>query len=132
MIKKIAFVLFLVFVFSLITIEVSGTSSFYASYMYGCFIAWLIVSSIFGWIAQYISDSKGYDTGFAWGFWFGFIGLLVVGFRPNLKNKPVQTQVVIKDSNSFDSLERLAILHKQGILTDEEFQRKKDMILFKD
>ena len=47
-------------------------------------IAWLVPACIFGFIARYIANSKGYDTGFAWGFWLGVIGLLVVGFRPTL------------------------------------------------
>lgn len=45
-------------------------------------IVYLIYGCIFGFITQYVAESKGYDTGFAWGFWLGVIGLLVVGFRP--------------------------------------------------
>ena len=44
----------------------------------------LIPSIAFGFIAKYIAKSKGYDSGFAWGFWLGIIGLLVVGFRPTI------------------------------------------------
>lgn len=45
---------------------------------------------IFGFAAQHIAESKGYQTGFAWGFWLSWIGLLVVVARPNLV-VPVQT-----------------------------------------
>lgn len=44
---------------------------------------WVAERFVFGLITQYVAESKGYDTGFAWGFWLGIIGLLVVGFRPN-------------------------------------------------
>ena len=47
-------------------------------------IAYLISGVIFGCITRYVATSKGYDSGFAWGFFLGLIGLLVVGFRPNI------------------------------------------------
>ncbi len=46
---------------------------------------------LFGFVAQHIAESKGYSTGFAWGFWLSWIGLLVVVARPNLV-VPVQTE----------------------------------------
>lgn len=46
-------------------------------------ISYVITGVIFGFITKYIANSKGYDGGFAWGFWLGIIGILVVGFRPN-------------------------------------------------
>ena len=46
-------------------------------------ISYVIMGVIFGFITKYIANSKGYDGGFAWGFWLGIIGILVVGFRPN-------------------------------------------------
>ncbi len=42
---------------------------------------------IFGLITQYVSTKKGYESGFAWGFFFGLIGLLVVGFRPSIEQR---------------------------------------------
>lgn len=44
---------------------------------------WVVERFVFGLITQYVAESKGYDAGFAWGFWLGIVGLLVVGFRPN-------------------------------------------------
>ena len=55
-------------------------------------VIWVIASCIFGFIAQYIAESKGYGTGFAWGFWLGVIGLLVVGFRPTITQQSYATQ----------------------------------------
>ena len=47
-------------------------------------IAYLVQALVFGFIASYIASCKGYTTGFAWGFFLGVVGLLVVGFRPTL------------------------------------------------
>lgn len=47
-------------------------------------ITYLITGIIFGFITRHVAQSKGYDGGFWWGFWLGIIGLLVVGFRPNI------------------------------------------------
>ena len=49
---------------------------------------WLIVgiinSCIWGAITKSINENKGYDGGFAWGFWLGLIGMVVVICRqPN-------------------------------------------------
>lgn len=49
-------------------------------------LIWIIVSLIcacfWGFITSLISESKGYDSGFWWGFWLGIIGLIVVAFKP--------------------------------------------------
>ncbi len=47
-------------------------------------LVYIIQGLIFGFVSRYIANSKGYDGGFAWGFWLGLIGVLVVGFRPNI------------------------------------------------
>lgn len=36
---------------------------------------------IFGCISKHINESKGYEGGFAWGFWLGVIGIIVVACR---------------------------------------------------
>ncbi len=51
----------------------------------------IVQGLIFGFAAQHIAESKGYQTGFAWGFWLSWIGLLVVVARPNMV-VPVQTE----------------------------------------
>lgn len=178
------------------------------------FIAYLVDGIIFGLITKYVAQSKGYDGGFWWGFWLGIIGLLVVGFRPNIqvsmsqpseykpmyggalqpdvkktwtctcgsknsyrldycpicqktreaavkpdiecphcgaKNNASRTHCVLCDkpldgsepsptfapsdpqlmTDSIELIEKLAKLHEQGILTDEEFKQKKNDILSK-
>lgn len=51
-------------------------------------LLYLMQGIIFGAITRYVAESKGYDGGFWWGFFLGMIGLLVVGFRPNMNSQP--------------------------------------------
>lgn len=55
------------------------------SYVFGYYIGYvivtLVVACIFGVITKNINESKGYDGGFAWGFWLGVIGIVVVAVR---------------------------------------------------
>ena len=92
-------------------------------------LVWGIIGLIFGFITLYVSESKGYSGGFAWGFWLGIIGLLVVGFKPNKKRAVKHKPVPNSNLSGIEILEKLANLHQQGLLTDEEFQRKKAEIL---
>ena len=46
-------------------------------------IVTLIHSIIFGFVTRKISDNKGYEGGFGWGFWLGVIGIIVVACRPD-------------------------------------------------
>ena len=50
-------------------------------------IGYLINGVIFGLITRYIAQSKGYEGGFWWGFFLGLIGVLVVGFRPDISRR---------------------------------------------
>lgn len=47
-------------------------------------VIYVVQGLIFGFAAQHIAESKGYSTGFAWGFWLGLIGLVVVLAKPNI------------------------------------------------
>ena len=53
----------------------------------GYFIGVIVYGLIFGAITKYVAQSKGYDGGFWWGFFLGVIGLLVVGFKPDLNQQ---------------------------------------------
>ena len=50
----------------------------------GYLIVYIIQGVVFGLITQHVAASKGYDGGFWWGACLGIVGLLVVGFRPNI------------------------------------------------
>lgn len=52
-------------------------------------LIFLLQGGLLGAISAYLADSKGYDGGFAWGFFLGVIGLLVVGLRPT-RTQPAQ------------------------------------------
>lgn len=51
-------------------------------YAIGALIGYIIMLCIFGAISKHINESKGYYGGFAWGFWLGIIGIIVVACRP--------------------------------------------------
>ena len=50
-------------------------------YMIAYFVVGLISCIIFGCITRAINTNKGYEGGFAWGFWLGVIGIIVVACR---------------------------------------------------
>lgn len=50
-------------------------------YFIGYCVVVIIVACIFGAITKHINESKGYDGGFAWGFFLGVIGIIVVACR---------------------------------------------------
>ena len=68
-----------------------------------------------------------------------FIRILTGGLKPEdgsdyTENQPRQVQVIQTSpsvNDNIDALEKLARLHEQGILTDEEFEQKKKDILEK-
>lgn len=105
----------------------TATEAYNLAVIYGILLS---VNLVFGCIASYISYTKGYDSGFAWGFFLGVIGLLVVGFRES-KNKPNAEQPKAVPSKSYDvnSLKELAALYKEGMLTEEEFKKEKEKII---
>lgn len=53
-----------------------------SEYMIGYIVAGLVNGVIWGFVSKHINESKGYDGGFAWGFWLGVIGVIVVAVKP--------------------------------------------------
>lgn len=108
---------------------------------------WLIVLGSSIWVlidAKSIGVRKGVITGLGnmgpWAWFFGCLLLWIVGFplylikrgdfKRALQDSP-QTTVVASSStkNSIEELERLAGLKEKGIISDAEFQIKKQEIL---
>ncbi len=115
-----------------------------------------------GFLTRHMNEKKGYTGGFAWGFWLGTIGIIVVACKTDLRNmsdgnydsrlssqqpyqQPYQNQNPYQaqpqqqqptrnlngsnTDNTIETLTRLAKLHEEGILTDEEFEAKKAELL---
>ncbi len=63
-----------------------------SGYWIGYLIGAIAVGCIFGAITKHINESKGYDGGFAWGFWLGLIGIIVVALKAdnNHSSQPYQ------------------------------------------
>ena len=51
------------------------------------FIFLIVVAVIFGIISRKINEDKGYYGGFAWGFFLGIIGIIVVACRSDNRNR---------------------------------------------
>ena len=77
-------------------------------------LAYCIICGI---ATKHINESKGYASGFGWGAWLGIIGIIIVACKPRLVDD--------SSSDAADALQKLADLHAQGVLTDDEFEQKK-------
>lgn len=76
-------------------------------------IVTLGVACAFGFATMKISENKGYYGGFAWGFWLGFIGLIVVLAKPE---NPALYQETSSNYSMHDSLsDRLHRINNGGI-----------------
>lgn len=96
-------------------------------YFYLCSIC-LLQGVLFGCITMYISETKGYHGGFWWGFFLSLIGVLVVGFRPSIAHDESSTKSESEKKltpNYISELEKLASLKERGIITEDEFNKKK-------
>ena len=61
--------------------------TFYFVYM----VIGIGVGCVCGVVTKSINESKGYDGGFAWGFWLGVIGIIVVACRQPVDYTPRQS-----------------------------------------
>ena len=100
---------------------------FYMKYIIIAVCVFLAQAFIFGFITRAIARSKGYDGGFWWGFFLGLIGLIVVAVRPSMTK--VESDISNTAASYTQALERLASMRDQGILTEAEFNEKKQEIL---
>lgn len=58
----------------------------------------IIACIVCGFITKSINQSKGYEGGFAWGFWLTIIGIVIVAVRPfNPTSKSSNHNYNIKD-----------------------------------
>ena len=61
----------------------------------------IIVGCIFGVATKKINESKGYFGGFAWGFWLGLIGLLIVLFRSDAPYTNTDSIIISPDQKEY-------------------------------
>lgn len=54
-------------------------------FVYG--IAYIIIAIILGFVTKKMNENKGYTGGFAWGFWLGIIGVIVVACKTPINNQ---------------------------------------------
>ena len=71
------------------------------------FLISILAGCICGSITDCIAKSKGYDAGFAWGFWLGVIGIIVVAVRPfnNLSEKSEERQIYYDSGTANNDIE---------------------------
>lgn len=48
-------------------------------------IVGIVICCIFGTITKNMNEEKGYYGGFAWGFWLGIIGIIVIACKPDAR-----------------------------------------------
>ena len=88
----------------------------------------------FGFVTQTINKNKGYEGGFAWGFFLGFIGIIVVACKPSMiapTNQSNSNSSSVGSESNTAELERLAKLHESGALSDAEFAEAKQKLISK-
>lgn len=95
-------------------------------------LIWLVVAVIFAFICSGMAARRGRNSGL-WGilgFLFGFITvllLLVAGKSPSVANNS-QAMVLPRQSN-LDDVAKLKKLFDDGVLTQEEFDNQKKILL---
>lgn len=80
----------------------------------GGFIVAVILGVVCGFITKSMNESKGYEGGFAWGFWLNIIGIIVVAVRPYHKNVSSAPRYEERTRESYDTYQReQGVTHKE-------------------
>lgn len=99
----------------------------------------IIQGLIWGFIAQIISENKGYEDGFFWGFFLEIIGIIVVACKPD-NNSSYASALLSKATEEEKDKSEKELLNIQklksykdlldsGVITQEEFDKKKSELL---
>ena len=107
------------------------STDYYESLMIIYFVAFIIVGLIVGFICGKVSESiaaqKGYDNTGTY-FWLGFfLGVIGVVIAACLSDK--NSQAILERKGSAEELMKMKKLLDSGVLTPEEFEKKKKEIL---
>lgn len=95
----------------------------------------LVRGLIFGIIVMHIMQSKGYTPlWFLCGFYLGVIGLIIALCKPSLKRNFQDNSVTIVEPalDNADLIRKYADLYKDGLITKEEYEKKKEELLRSD
>lgn len=98
----------------------------------------IIQGLICGFVAQVVSENKGYEDGFFWFFFLGIIGIIVVACKPD-NNSSYASALLSKETEEKDKSEKELLnvqklksykdLLDSGVITQEEFDKKKSELL---
>ena len=96
----------------------------------GYILVVLIWAVIWGCITKKINQDKGYEGGFAWGFWLGLIGLIVVLCKSdNRSSDDSKYSEEPKKISDADEILKFKKLLDEEAITQEEYDIKKMQIL---
>lgn len=92
------------------------------------YVVTLSIAALLGLIPANIAKNKGYSFGLWWFYgWMLFIVAIIhVNFIPD-KNNPISS--TNNNVSSADELKKYNALKEQGVITEEEFQEKKNQLL---
>ncbi len=119
-------------------------------YLLGLSVCYFSFNLIWAYICESVIKSKGYlKGGFLWGLFFGFLGLIICLCKPNYKNQQMvadymdqQTKILDHLSNhesktdnktgfenNIEQIREYKKLLDDGVITEEDFEKKKKKIL---
>ena len=88
---------------------------------------------VWGWAVNKVVKNRGYDENwFWWGFFFGLIALIVALTKPQNTYGQYKSTVACENgtnSDKFAEVKKYKELMDAGIITEEEFSKKKSEIL---
>ena len=53
----------------------------------------IVIACVWGFVTKCINEDKGYEGGFAWGFWLGFIGVIVVACKSDNRRWDIYSKI---------------------------------------
>ena len=97
------------------------------------FVVLIAQGCVWGWAVNKVVKNRGYDENwFWWGFFFGLIALIVALTKPQNTYDQYKSTVTYENganSDKFAEVKKYKELMDAGIITEEEFDKKKSEIL---
>ena len=83
------------------------------------FVISFTVCIICGLISKAINIGKGYDGGFAWGFFLGILGIIVVAIRPHV---PVTQENVVYGHNAYSNVQEFEDIDEEDEMSEPGYK----------